>query len=362
MAAAFRPGLHQLFPVAHSFTLTSDTLQLRRKSQPCCSHCPSIIQFDPALFDSSAAVFARPRPPKLLRIHAMPIDLDSPDWDPSPSALEELQSDPYTLPTVKFEQSDLPEIKSEPVKDEPDESTHHSSTGVQSAAVTITQASPPPPKTPPIPAPSPPKHSTAHRARTARSATGATHKPPPASPSPTTSSEDPVRLMTNVPILKNARPGQPPLRLFTPHDPPSTTVPPPALAPSLLHPQPATIHPPPLPTHRQTQVRIPKPHHNGHILPFHFSNNILRYLDSNMDRSTSTSATPPCPAPPPAFPTHGIPPPPQPAPPALFPPLPPLPELPLTDQQANQLTTAILRIARRAAAAAATNMLADNEP
>ena len=140
------------------------------------------------------------------------------------------------------------------------------------------------------------------------------------------------------------------------------TVPPPALAPSLLHPQPATIHPPPLPTHRQTQVRIPKPHHNGHILPFHFSNNILRYLDSNMDRSTSTSATPPCPAPPPAFPTHGIPPPPQPAPPALFPPLPPLPELPLTDQQANQLTTAILRIARRAAAAAATNMLADNEP
>ena len=35
---------------------------------------------------------------------------------------------------------------------------------------------------------------------------------------------------------------------------------------------------------------------------------------------------------------------------------------PLTDQQASQLTTAILRIARRAAAAAATNMLGDNEP
>ena len=253
----------------------------------------------------------------------MPIDLDSPDWDPSPSALEELQSDPYTLPTVKFEQSDLPEIKSEPVKDEPEESTHHSSIGVQSAAVTIPQASPPPPKTPPIPAPSPLKHSTTHQARTARSATGATHKPLAASPSPTTSSEDPVLLMTNVPILKKARPGQPPLRFFTHQDLPS---------------------------------------HNGHILPFHFSNNILRYLDSNMDRSTSTSATPPCPAPPPAFPTHGIPPPPQPAPPALFPPLPPLPELPVTDQQANQLTTAILRIARRAAAAAATNTLADNEP
>ena len=91
----------------------------------------------------------------------MPIDLDSPDWDPSPSALEELQSDPYTLlPTVKFEQPDLPEIKSESVKDEPNEPTHHSSICVQPATVTIAQASPPPPKTPPVRAPSPPKHST----------------------------------------------------------------------------------------------------------------------------------------------------------------------------------------------------------
>ena len=359
MAATFRPGLHRLFPLAQSLTLTSDTLQLRQKVRPATAIVSLSSNF-------TQPFFARPRPPRLLRIHAVPIDLDSPDWDPSPSALEDLQSDPYTLPTVKFEQPDLPEVKSE-VKsesvtdsDEPNEPTHHSS-GVQPATATSTQASPPPPKTPPVPAPYPPKHSTTHRARTASSATGATPKPPP--PSPTTSSEDPVLLMTNVPILKKARPGQPPLRLFTHQDPPSTTtVPPPALAPSLLRPQPDTIHPPPLPTHRQTQVRIPRPHHNGHIMPFHFSDNILRYLNSNMDRSSSTLAAPPCPAPPPAFPTHGIPPPPQPAPPALFPPLPPLPELPLTDQQANQLTTAILRIARRAAAAAATNMLADNEP
>ena len=110
-----------------------------------------------------------------------------------------------------------------------------------------------------------------------------------------------------------------------------------------------------------TQVRIPRPHCNGHIMPFHFSHNILQYLDSNGDRSSSIPAAPPRPAPPPAFPPHSILPPPQPAPPALFPPLPPLPELPLTDQQASQLTTAILRIARRAAAAAATNMLGDNE-
>ena len=292
----------------------------------------------------------------------MPVDLDSPDWDPSPSALEELQSDPYTVPTAKLEQPEVLDVKRSQSKTSP-MNPHTTLQSVSSQLLTpLLRPLLRLPKHLHFPAPSPPKHFTPHQARTARSATGATHKPPPPSPSPTTSSEDPVLLMTNVPILKKARPGQPPLRPLTQQDPPSTTtVPPPALAPSLLHPQPATVHPPPLPTHRQTQVRIPSPRQNGHIMPFHFSNNILRYLDSNIDCSSATPAAPPCPAPPPAFPTHSIPPPPQPAPPALFPPLPPLPELPLTDQQANQLTTAVLRIARRAAAAAATNMLADNE-
>ena len=102
-------------------------------------------------------------------------------------------------------------------------------------------------------------------------------------------------------------------RLTSHLDPPSTTtVPPPALAQSLLHPQPVTTHPPPLPTHRHTQVRIPRPRCNGHIIPFHFSHNILQYLDSNVDRSSSTPAAPPYPAPPPAFPPDTIPPPPQP--------------------------------------------------
>ena len=65
---------------------------------------------------------------------------------------------------------------------------------------------------------------------------------------------------------------------------------------------------------------------------------------------------PPCPAPQPAFtPTTT---PPQPAPRALFPPLPPIPDFPLTEQQANHLTNAILRIARSAANAAAANMTA----
>ena len=238
---------------------------------------------------------ARHRPLNLFCIRAMPIDLDSPDWDPSPSALEELQSDPYTVPPPKLEQPAMLEVKSESVKEEPKESTYHSPHIVPTTtATTLQPSSSPPPKTPPFPAPAPPTHVPPHGTRTARSATGASHAPPP------------------------------------PH---------------------------PAPTHRHTQVRIPRPRQNGRITPFHFSNDILCYLDPSL-----TSTTPPCPAPPPAFPPHGIPPPPHPAPPALFPPLPPLPELPLTDQQANQLTTAILRIARRVAAAAATNMLTDNEP
>ena len=78
-----------------------------------------------------------------------------------------------------------------------------------------------------------------------------------------TSSEDPVLLMTNVPILKKARPGQPPLRLISHLDPPSTTtVPPPALAPSLLHPQPVTTHPPPM-SHPSSdpETTLQRPHH-----------------------------------------------------------------------------------------------------
>ena len=100
-------------------------------------------------------------------------------------------------------------------------------------------------------------------------------------------------------------------------------------------------------------------------MPFNFSDHILHYLDSTNTSSTfafrsppshshhtltpanssqpDTSA-PPCPAPPPAFSPCTIPPPPQLAPPALFPPLPPIPNLHLTDQQANNLTDAVLRV------------------
>ena len=282
LAATLWPGLYWLLPLAQGFTFALNFLLLQQKGVPCNPRC-QFSTFSHCTFHLSYLMLS---PQPFLRA-----------------------------------------VKLEPVKDEPEEQAHHhqSSADVQPATVVTTQASPPPPKTPPVPAPSLPKHSTT--ACTARSSTGATSKPPPPSPSPTTSSEDPVLLMTNVPILKKARPGQPPLRLLSHLDPP-----------------------------------IPRPHCNGHIMPFHFSHNILQYLDSNGDRPSPTPAAPPCPAPPPAFPSHSIRPPPQPAPPALFPPLPPLPELPLTDQQASQLTTAILRIARRAAAAAATNMLGDNEP
>ena len=91
----------------------------------------------------------------------MPIDLDSPDWDPSPSVLEELQSDPYTMPVAKSEQPDFPDVKLETVKDEPNESDnhHHPSTAIQPTTIVTTLATPPPPKTPPIPAPILSKHS-----------------------------------------------------------------------------------------------------------------------------------------------------------------------------------------------------------
>ena len=209
-------------PISPRSHLLLDFLRLQKKRRALQPLLPSLHVCSPRSFQLSslhfpAAVLRAHGPSFLSRIHAMPIDLDSPDWDPSPSALEELQSDPYTLPTAKSEQPDLPNAKLETVKDEPNDPdhSHHPSAVIQPTTVTTTLASPPPPKTPPIPAPSLSKHSTTHRTSTPRSSTGATSKPPPPSPAPTTSSEDPVILMTNVPILKKSRPGQPPHRLLS---------------------------------------------------------------------------------------------------------------------------------------------------
>ena len=129
---------------------TASSLTTLAKSA-CCS--PRSFQLSSLHFP--AAVLRAHGPSFLSRIHAMPIDLDSPDWDPSPSVLEELQSDPYTLPTAKSEQPDLPNVKLETVKDEPKDPdhSHHLSAVIQPTTISTTLASPPPPMTPPIPAP-----------------------------------------------------------------------------------------------------------------------------------------------------------------------------------------------------------------
>ena len=280
------------------------------------------------------------------------MELESPDWERSPSLIEEVQTDPYTTPVPKQQEIQLKDVKLEDVDQE--------DTTTTPAVLTKPLASnspkpPPPPKTPPVP---PPTHRNRSTRTTARSAqqphpkTRQTDTKPPPSPSTSKSSEDPVILTTNVPILKKSRPGQPPDRLSPETHPPSTPiVPPPSLARSLIHSSSSSsnLNPPTSPTHRQIQVRIPRPRCHGKIIPFNFSDHILQHLDSTNTSSTCAAnasplppqdtSRPPCPAPPPA----------------LFPPLPPIPNLHLTDQQANNLTNAILRIAR-SAAVAATNM------
>ena len=109
------------------------------------------------------------------------------------------------------------------------------------------------------------------------------------------------------------------------------------------------------PTQGPIQVTIPRPQHNGRLLPFNFSNDIKHYLNPTAHRTRQplldSRPSPPCPAPQPIHPptssTTTTP---------VFPPIPPIPDTPLTDQQAATLHDAILRIARQAAAAAAVEM------
>ena len=149
MVAAFRPRLHWLFPLAHGLTSLWTFYDSRKKASPpttfANSACCSPRSFHLSLLLFPAAVLRAHGTSFLSRIQAMPIDLDSPDWDPSPSVLEELQSDPYTLPTAKSEQPDLPNVKLETVKDEPNDPdhSHHTSAVTQPTTVTTTLASPP---------------------------------------------------------------------------------------------------------------------------------------------------------------------------------------------------------------------------
>ena len=182
--------------------------------------------------------------------------------------------------------------------------------------------------------------------------TADTHRttpPPPRHPYTTssTSSEDPVILTTNVPILPKARPGHPPLN--------TTWVGPPQ-SPNLHPTMPTSSHTHfTAPTRGPLRVTIPRPHHNGHLLPFNFSSDIKHYLNPTAHRTRQPllppTPSPPCPAPPanyqPTTTTNTT---------TVFPPVPPIPDAPLTDQQAATLHHAILRIARQAAAAAAAEM------
>ena len=164
----------------------------------------------------------------------------------------------------------------------------------------------PPAKQPPVPLRQhrnlsaklpPPRHS-------ATSHPSASHRQPPPSPTSSTSSDDPVILRTNVPILKKARPGQPPTKLQQ-REPQGQ----PISAPSTRHPIDGSM----------SQSRD-----LGSLTtsPTKFN---VDATSIPATTATTSSATATYPAPPPAFdPTHILPPT-HPAPPPLFPPLPPLP-------------------------------------
>ena len=69
------------------------------------------------------------------------MDLDSPDWDRSPSIIEEAKDDPYITPDLKREG-----IKHEDVKQE---DTSPTAPPISKPLASTTRLSPPPPKTPP---------------------------------------------------------------------------------------------------------------------------------------------------------------------------------------------------------------------
>ena len=283
---------------------------------------------------------------------------ESPDWDRSPSVVMETKDEIFEHLPTKSETSPTTEVK-------PEDTTKEEDSPSNPPFLCPPVSSFPDPTTPPAKAP--PVSQTSYRnlstrapplptlkATSSRKNFPATkpHTPaPPPSNSSSTSSEDPIILTTNVPILPKARPGHPPLN--------ATWVGPSHLPthPTSLQ-TPSHTHPPNLstpPTQGLVQVTIPRPRHNGHILPFNFSSEIHHYLNPTTHRThqppLAPTPLPPCPAPQPAYPS---------SPPTttgtVFPPVPPIPDTPLTDQQAATLQEAILRIARQAAAAAAVNM------
>ena len=286
------------------------------------------------------------------------MDLESPDWDRSPSLIEEVKADPYTTPMVKQEDIKLEDVKLEDVEPEDTAST---ALVLTTPPASTTAVSPPPPKTPPILPPphrnrstrtttatQPQPHMTTHHAGSKPPPPRRPHPPPPLPPAARTRSSLPpmFRYYRNH-VQDNLRIDyfhnsilQPHLsflhRLSSPHLPATYA------HPHFLH---TVRHRSPFPDRVATAKSC----------QFNFSDHTLNYLDSVNAPSNSAfqspphrshptlspansshphTSIPPCPAPPPAFSPCTVPPPPQLAPQALFPPLPPIPNFRLTDQQA----------------------------
>ena len=272
------------------------------------------------------------------------MDYDSPDWDRTPTESIEVKDEAPHLTKAEAVESSTNDTKLELTKKEEDSPQHTPMLCPPVSTVpdkTSTTSTSPPAKAPPV------SH-TSYRNLSTRNTPQTNPKPtptqptaipphptaPPAPPSTTssTSTEDPVILTTNVPILPKARPGHPPIN--------TTWV----GTPQLHHaPHSAT------PTRIPLQVTIPRPHRNGQLLPFNFSNDIKHYLNptAHPTRRPATSR----PVPPthfrPTTTTNTT---------TVFPPVPPIPDAPLTEQQAATLQQTILRIARQAAAAAAAEL------
>ena len=212
------------------------------------------------------------------------MEYDSPDWDRTPTESIEVKDEAPHLTKAEAVESSTNDTKLELMKKEEDSPQHTPMLCPPVSAVpdkTSTTSTPPPAKAPPVshtsyrnlstrntpqtnPKPTPPQptaippHSTA--------------PPPPSSTTSSTSTEDPVILTTNVPILPKARPGHPPI---------NTTW----VGPPQWHHAPHSA----TPTRIPLQVTIPRPHRNGQLLPFNFSNDIKHIPQPHSTSHSTTS-------------------------------------------------------------------------
>ena len=151
------------------------------------------------------------------------MDYDSPDWDRTPTESIEVKDEAPHLTKAEAVESSTNDTKLELTKKEEDSPQHTPMLCPPVSTVpdkTSTTSTSPPAKAPPV------SH-TSYRNLSTRNTPQTNPKPPPTQPTaipphPTappappsttspTSTEDPVILTTNVPILPKARPGHPPI-------------------------------------------------------------------------------------------------------------------------------------------------------